>query len=160
VSVKQVHFKKQLFLPPKHKALFLAKKTCAMYQYISTESKYIRELQEYNPEMVIEIAAMFPDEYSKYLSMVKQGIAAADIEMILRGVHSLKSNLKIFIDDQHEIIKYMQQIEARLRSRLETHKDSHSVSDAMAFKEIPFELEQLLREPMNEIAHLASQSHL
>lgn len=130
-----------------------------MYQYINTNSKYIRELQEFSPEMVVEIAAMFPHEYNKYLSLVEEGIAAADVEMILLGVHSLKSNLKIFIDEQHEIIQYMQQIEAQLRSQIEAHKDFHSVTDAIDFKEIPLQLEQRLREPMKEIAHFAAQPH-
>ena len=129
-----------------------------MYKYININSKYIRELQEFNPEMVVEIAAMFPDEYAKYLSMVEVGVAASDVEMILRGVHSLKSNIKIFIDDQHEIIQKMQQIEAALRKRLEAQETAQLIDDSIDYHQIPHQLKQLLHEPMAEIAHFAAHS--
>jgi HPt (histidine-containing phosphotransfer) domain-containing protein len=127
-----------------------------MYRYINTDSKYIRELQEFNPEMVVEIAAMFPDEYNKYMALIEDGVAATDVEMILRGVHSLKSNLKIFIDEQHEIIQNIVQIEAQLRSKLEDYEEPHAVVDSIDYKEIPHQLEQRLREPMKEIAYFAT----
>jgi hypothetical protein len=101
---------------------------------------------------------MFPGEYSKYLSMVEAGEAAADVEMILRGVHSLKSNIKIFIDEQHEIIQKMQQIEAALRKRLEAQESAQPVDNSLDFHQIPHQLRQMLQEPMSEIAHFASHS--
>jgi spore cortex formation protein SpoVR/YcgB (stage V sporulation) len=129
-----------------------------MYKYININSKYIKELQEFNPEMVVEIAAMFPDEYSKYVSMVEEGIAAADVEIILRGVHSLKSNIKIFIDEQHEIIQKMQQIEAALRKRLEAQETSQPVDNSLDYHQILHQLRDMLQEPMAEIAHFAAHS--
>ena len=128
-----------------------------MYKYININSKYIRELQEFNPEMVVEIAAMFPDECKKYLLLVEEGIAAANVEIILRGVHSLKSNLNIFIDEQHEVIQYMQQTEASLRSRLESQDTNQSGAGPDDYKEMLCQLKQRLQEPMDEIAHFACQ---
>lgn len=128
-----------------------------MYKYININSKYISELQKFNPEMVVEIAAMFPDECQKYLSLVEEGIASANVEIILRGVHSLKSNLNIFVDEQHEVIQYMQQAEACLRSRLESHDTNQSGAALADYKEMLYQLKQRLQEPMDEIAHFARQ---
>ncbi len=122
-----------------------------MYKYINPQNKHLTEILEYGEAMVIEIIDMMPEEFQKHIEEISNGITNKKYDDISRGVHSIKANLRYFIEVSHPIIEFCQDFENRAREKNEEHKNAGYVNEHIDFSPDFGKLMELTEEPLQEI---------
>jgi HPt (histidine-containing phosphotransfer) domain-containing protein len=122
-----------------------------MYKYINPNNRHLQEIMEYGENMVIEIIDMMPEEYQKHVEEIRRGIATKQYSDITIGVHSIKANLRYFIEIQHPVIQFCQDFENRSRALQDEMKDTGSVKEHVDFTADFEKLLEITEEPLQEI---------
>lgn len=122
-----------------------------MYKYINPNNTHLKEIMEYGENMVIEIIDMMPEEYQKHVEEIKRGIANKQYNDITIGVHSIKANLRYFIEIKHPVIEFCQDFENRARLLQDEMKETGSVKEHVDFTADFEKLLEITEEPLQEI---------
>jgi len=125
-----------------------------MYEYVNPENKHLKELREYGEGLVLDILTMLPDEYKKNIQLIEHGLATNNYEEIQRGVHSIKANLRYFIDVSNPVITFCQGFESRAREKKE---DLSNVDRVVDFTPDYQKLKAITEKPLLEIKHFRDE---
>jgi hypothetical protein len=122
-----------------------------MYEYISPNNRHLDELKQYGESLIIDIILMLHEEYNKHIRIIEHGIENNNYEEIQRGVHTIKANLRYFIEIQHPLIIFYQDFENRARDKWIEQKSNGYVEKEVDFSPELQKLKDLSREPIEEI---------
>jgi HPt (histidine-containing phosphotransfer) domain-containing protein len=98
------------------------------YYLIDPDGKYIKELEEYGKELILEILEMFPDEINHNLTQLEKAIRANNFQSTMSSFHTLRRNLELFCKRSLPEYLLMQNIENQLRELMEKNKIEEKVS--------------------------------
>ncbi len=128
-----------------------------MYKYIKTDNPPLEELKEVGMDLVIEIAKMMPDQTEESINIIRGGLQSNDYEAIARGAHSIKSNLKIFMDEHSPAVEFSYDFETRATKLKEELKENGIVENDFDFTPDLEKLIKITKEPIEEIKRLGKE---
>lgn len=130
-----------------------------MYNYINTESEYYQGLIEsIGKKLILEIIITeIPKNFTKYTSQIQEGINEKDYAKIKLAVHTIKSDFRHFLGEDHPIIEFIQDFEdrANVKSNKKTANGSEEVDTD--FTEDLATLIEITTEPLEEIIELGEE---
>jgi hypothetical protein len=94
---------------------------------------------------------MMPDQYQEYIELIKNGIAKKSYADITLSVHTIKANLRYFIEVSHPVIEFCQNFENRAREKSDEFKKLGDDMEHVDFSSDFEKLVQITEEPLQEI---------
>ncbi|MFP4469590.1 MAG: hypothetical protein ACLFPE_02830 [Bacteroidales bacterium] len=122
-----------------------------MYKHVDSNSEHFKGLEEFGKEMVVEILQMIPENYEKYTTEIRNGLANYDYDAIQRGVHSIKSDFRHLINVQSPVITFLQDFENRARDKKNEFKETGSVEEYVNFSADFEKLREMTEPALEEI---------
>ena len=128
-----------------------------MYNYIKTDNPPLEELKEVGMDLVIEIAEMMPDQTEESINLIRGGLPNNDYSAIARGAHSIKSNLKLFMDEHSPAVEFSYDFETRATELKEELKENGIVENDFDFTPDLEKLIEITKKPLEEIKRLGEE---
>lgn len=122
-----------------------------MYKYIKTDNPPLEDLKQVGMDLVIDIIGMMPDQLEESINNIKDGLQNNDYSAISRGAHSIKSNLKIFMDENSPAVEFSFDLEKRAGKYAKELKDNGFVENHFDFTPDLDKLIEITSGPLEEI---------
>ena len=122
-----------------------------MYKYIKTDNPPLEELKEVGLDLVIDIIEMMPNQLEESINTIKNGLQNNDYAAITLGAHSIKSNLKIFMEENSPAVEFSQDFEKRAGRYKEELKSNGFIENHFDFTPDLNKLIEITSGPLEEI---------
>jgi HPt (histidine-containing phosphotransfer) domain-containing protein len=128
-----------------------------MYKYIKTDNPPLLDIMEVGKDLVLDICEMLPAEFEKNIDAMRNAIQEYNYEVIERGAHSIKSNLKIFMDRHSPAVEYSYGLEQKAHILKVEKKENGFVQNPVDFSEDIEKLVEITKEPIEEIIRFGEE---
>ncbi|MCF8365390.1 MAG: hypothetical protein K9H16_06390 [Bacteroidales bacterium] len=128
-----------------------------MYKFIRTDNPPLEDLKEVGKDLVIEIIGMLPHEIENNFIEMRNALQDKNYEIIERGAHSIKSNLKIFMDEYSPAVEFCYDFEKRANKLKMEMKENGFVKHPVDFTPDLEKLINITREPLAEIERFGEE---
>lgn len=122
-----------------------------MYNFIRTDNPPLQDLKEVGKDLVIEIIEMLPEQFEQGINEMRNALPEKNYDVIERGAHSIKSNLKIFMDEHSPAVEFSFDFEKRAHKLKMEMKEKGFVENPVDFTADLEKLIEITREPLAEI---------
>lgn len=122
-----------------------------MYNHIKIDNPPLEDLRQVGLDLVLEIIEMLPNEFEKAITEMTFALEDNDYKVIERGAHSIKSNLKIFMDEDSPAAAFSFDLEKRAHKVVEEIKEFGAPNQPVDFSLDIQKLIDLTNLPMQEI---------